>query len=101
MSGTITFETRILSGADDVEQGTSGSVIFDSSDLPYRRPRRPLSQSLASREYKTERPEVGANSGIVIGQLRRAQMAASGLPRRPWRDHAAAAGDRVTLSKIK
>ena len=33
MSGTITFETRILSGADDVEQGTSGSVILDSSDL--------------------------------------------------------------------
>ena len=33
MSGTITFETRILSGADDVEQGTSGSVILNSSDL--------------------------------------------------------------------
>ena len=33
MSETITFETRILSGADDVEQGTSGAVIFDSSDL--------------------------------------------------------------------
>ena len=33
MSGTITFETTILSGADDVEQGTSGSVIFGSSDL--------------------------------------------------------------------